>query len=198
MYFFATTTDIEDLVAHMIAEWDFVMYEAYSRFNTTIRQITPDTNLSDFESTSGSVLLRGWREAFNSPPVFSEIDSSDTLPLQQRIELEGPTVFQIHSGHMMENGSLFPSYLNHWDEAGIRKLDCYPDEELDDINWDEVYRTSERLNAHITHHMAIASVSDMPILPNALRLLEMGAVNFWDFGSVIPHGSSKIITKKAA
>jgi len=85
------------------------MYEAYSRFNKPIRQISADTNLSDFESRSGSVLLRGWRHKFNSPPEFTKIQTSDALRPQIRIELEGPAVFQIHSGHKMENGALYPS-----------------------------------------------------------------------------------------
>lgn len=192
MYFFATSNDIQNVISYMIEELDFVIYQAYSEFDKPISQITSDVDIPQLEDRNKNILIRAWREDFNSPPIFKTIKSRKPELFTERTVVTNLAQIQINKQKLMDNGALYPTYISHWSEKGARQRAFATEEELESVDWNKLKSISSKLKRQIRVKMSVAKLNTMVILPDAYKKLSTGQFSLWNMGNIVEYSSPEI------
>ncbi len=179
--FFASDDDFINLVDWLLTETDFKIYEAYSRIDHSIRQITTAKDMLDLanERNNASFLIRFWSPSVTNEPVFKNIKLNPSIG-NFRTSLEGAGIIQLEHGRV-ENGRIFNSTLSHWNEAGAKAKCIYPS---DVVNWKELRLISGQLSRQIKNKLAQTKVGAAPVLKGAVDQLSSG-LSLWYCGEEI-------------
>ncbi|WP_434928837.1 hypothetical protein [Shewanella sp. HL-SH2] len=169
------------MVDWLLTETDFKIYEAYSRIDHSIRQITTAKDMLDLanERNNASFLIRFWSPSVTNEPVFKNIKLNPSIG-NFRTSLEGAGIIQLEHGRV-ENGRIFNSTLSHWNEAGAKAKCIYPS---DVVNWKKLRLISGQLSRQIKNKQAQTKVGAAPVLKGAVDQLSSG-LSLWYCGEEI-------------
>jgi hypothetical protein len=179
--FFASDDDFINLVNWLLAETDFKIYEAYSRIDHSIRQITTTEDMMDLanERNNSSFLIRFWSPSVTNDPVFKDIKLNPSIG-NFRTSLEGAGIIQLEHGRV-ENGRIFNSTLSHWNEAGAKAKCIYPS---DVVDWKRLRLLSGQLSRQIKNKLAQTKVGSAPVLKGVIDQLNSG-LSLWYCGKEV-------------
>ena len=195
MNFLATSEDIKNIVWYMLDELNFTIFEAYSEFDNPIRQIHSNCTLGDLKDKHDNILVRGWKDEFNSTPKFKLIKSANPELFKERTTVGNLAQIQIYKQRLMDNLCLYPSRLSNWSEKGARQRASATQEELDAVDWKALKSHSQKIKRHIRVKISVATLNSMPIMPDAYAKFCNEEFFLWNWGDIIRKESIKIQLK---
>ena len=190
-YFFGLQNDIYALLDSILDIPEFRFFEGYSRVDQPIREFSSADEWHDARKEHGRcLLLKGWSHAFTNNIKFKQVVLASHIG-GERTCLEGVAVIQIEEARVLDNGSLYPARISHWNEAGARQRSNWSEADLDEVNWPELRRVSSVIQRRLKG-LSCGKIGSYPILAEAAEAFESGHIDLWNFGEVIEPGSSKI------
>lgn len=180
IYFYATRTDLLEVLEFLFAETDVRVFEAYSRLNQTVREFgsIEDLRAQDPAAAShGKLHLRLCSPSVTSGPAFRRFELNPGVGGGYRFSVEDPSIIRIVEGGIrsdIEQEPLYWSEIANWNEAGARQRSAYSDADLDQINWQELVRLSSRIQRFIRSNLTAASFGTRPILRHAFEEMAVG------------------------
>lgn len=182
--YFALDEDFYDLMQFVFEETSMVVYEAYSRIDSSIRKVSSVAGLREMETerAAGGFLLRGWFPDAQETVTFRRIRLNPDVG-SHRTCLEGASVLQFSQGPI-DRGHLKCSSISHWNEAGALQRGV-PD--AHHVNWPVLRRNSGRITRHLRNKLAVAKVHSAVVLPHAYAAVSKG-LGLW-YGKEVKHGS---------
>ena len=192
MHFFASSIDVKNVTSFMIKDLGFTVYEAYSEFDQPIKQIFADIEVSKLEDRNRNILVRGWHDECQSPPIFHTIKSNKSELFTTRTRVTNLTQIQINKQKLMDNGCLYPTYLSHWTEKGAKQRSNASLKELEAVDWIRFKSISLKLKRHIKSKMSVAKLNSMVILPDAFEKYSKREFYLWNWGEIVEPDSTLI------
>jgi hypothetical protein len=175
--FFATRVDLLDVVRFAGDDCGCRVMEAYSRFDSELREFASAHALEDLEElgTSSELQLALWHPASGPAPRHRRVDlRPGAVPGRtHRYTVEGCSVLTLQCGGI-RGDVLTASSLGWWTEAGARAK-AAAELGAADVNWPALTSLARRIRYHITRRLAHGSARGRPVLTSALELARRGA-----------------------
>ena len=181
--FYAADTDFTALLEFVFAECGCQVLETYSPFDeelaefSSVSAIVQRYSVGRCEGTAPSVLLSlvppSGRKLFTTRRI--DLKPGSVPGATFRHTVEGWGTISLHLGGIGPKG-LVHSHTNHNSEARARAWSStYPEwKPVEQWNWAEITKISNRLNTHIRRRLAVSKIGSRPILPEASRHLNSG------------------------
>ena len=192
MNFFALRDDLKLITNFMFEELGFTIYETYSRFDSDIREFTPDSNLQDFEDLRGNVRFCAWVGSCKGVAKFELIKSAKPELFTFRTRVHCISQVQIIQNGYTDQGHLRHCNIGHWTEAGVNQRGAYSEEEISNLDWNLFNSVTRKLKYHIRKRLAVAKLHEMPVLPAAFSELNSEKYSLQYWGKVVPAYSNAI------
>ena len=202
IYFYATRTDLLEVLEFLFAETDVRVFEAYSRVNHEVREFSSieDLRTQDPAAAShGKLHLRFCSPSVTTGPTFRRFGLNPEVGGGYRFSVEDASVIRIVEGGVrndIEQEPLCWSEIANWNEAGARQRSSYSAADLDQINWSELVRLSNRIQRFIRGRLAAATFGTRPILRHAFQEMAAG-LKLWRGPGLLAVGSHEIEVRAA-
>lgn len=172
--FYADEPDIKNILEFIFAETDCKIFEAYSEFDSDLREFKSVSEvLEAYDNSIGTLLLQLWSPSVSSNVIVKKIslDPQKCDGATYRFRFEGWGLVQLNFRRIQDE-EIYPSHFGHNSEKRARKWESIDFDELDLVdNWDWqlLKEISGKIQYLIRKKLAVSKFNSRPILEAAFE-----------------------------